>query len=121
MGIRASAMRDKVRTITVGWEDESLEVGIRPGRYTGALMERITEASREAEAAEAAGDVAAAQKAVDLVAEATAEVIAWWDVLDEDGERLPVDAETLNSLPMSFVQHVMSQAGQAIRPPANRG
>lgn len=121
MGIKASTMRDKVREITVDWEDESLAVGIRPGRYTGALMEGIQEATADAQRAEASGDMEAAQAAVAAVAHATAEVIAWWDVLDEDGERLPVDADTLNSLPLSFVQHVMTQAGEAIRPPKSRG
>lgn len=121
MGIRASHMRDKVRTVEVEWEDETLEVGIRPGRYTGALMERIQEATREGERAEASGDMDAARAAVQIVADTTAEVIAWWDVLDDEGNRLPVDADTLNMLPLTFVQHVMAKAGEAVRPPTNRG
>lgn len=121
MALKRSSMLEKVRTITVDWEDETLDVGIRPGRYTAALLDRIRETVKTAEAAEAAGDEAKAAEAVAVVAECTAEVIAWWDVLDEDGERLPVTAEVLDTLPLSFVQHVMAQAGEAARPPARKG
>lgn len=121
MALKRSTMLDKVRIITVTWEDETLDVGIRPGRYTAALLDRIREATKAAEAAEAAGDTEKAAQAVQIVADATAEVVAWWDVLDEDGERLPITAEVLDSLPLLFVQHVMAQAGEAIRPPARKG
>lgn len=121
MALKRSTMADKVRVISVAWEDETLDVGIRPGRYTPALVDRMSAAVRAAEEAEKAGDADAASAAVADVADATAEVIAWWDVLDDDGERLPVTREVLDSLPLLFVQHVMSEAGAAIRPPARKG
>lgn len=121
MALKRSNMRDKVRTIRVTWEDETLDVGIRPGRFTAELMDRITQATRVAERAETEGDDAAAEQATATVAQATAEVIAWWDVLDDDGARLPVTAEVLNTLPLSFVRHVVQQVGESARPPASKG
>lgn len=121
MGIKASSLRDREQVITVNWGDESLEVGVRPGRYTAALIQEMDRQGKEAERLGAAGDETAAKKAIAAVADLTSEVIAWWDVQDDDGHRLPVNAETLDTLPLAFVRHVIEQAGTAAVPPTSRG
>lgn len=114
MGLKRSAMADKVRTITVVWEDETVDIGIYPGRYTPALIQEVT---ARAEAAGAEGE----QDQVDAIAAMVEPLLAWWDVLDEEDERLPTDAATIATLPITFTLLVVSEAGAAIRPPASRG
>jgi hypothetical protein len=114
MALKRSSMAEKVRTITVVWEDESVDVGIYPGRYTPALIQEVT-ARAEAAGAEAESDQ------VEAIAAMVEPLLAWWDVLDDEGERLPATAEVIATLPITFTMLVVQEAGAAIRPPANRG
>lgn len=114
MGLKRSAMAEKVRTIQVTWEDETVDIGIYPGRYTPALIQEVT-----ARAESATAD--AEQDQVEAIAAMVEPLLAWWDVLDDEGERLPTTADVIATLPITFTMLVVQEAGAAIRPPANRG
>lgn len=110
--MKRSAMQDKVRTITVEWEDETVDVGIYPGRYTPTMLQGVAEKVAEA------GNQNMDQQ-LSAVGEMVEPLLAWWDVLDDDGERLPTDRDTIATLSITFVQAVLVKAGESIRPPAN--
>lgn len=115
MSITRQNMTDKVRVIQVVWEGETVDVGIYPGRYTPALIQEVS-----ALAETAAGETETSQ--VDAIAAMVEPLLAWWDVLEFDGgPRLPTDAETIATLPITFTMLVVTEAGAAIRPPAQRG
>lgn len=105
-------MAEKVRTVTVEWEDETVDVGIYPGRYTPNLLQDVAETVAKSGTQDMEAQLAAVGGMVEPI-------LAWWDVLDDEGERLPTDAATIATLPITFVQAVLVKASEAIRPPKN--
>lgn len=118
MALKRSALADKVKVVTVTWEDETLDVGVYPGRYTTALIEQFAAAQAKAEKAKTEK---AAREALNEAATLTASLFAWWDITEDDGSRMPVTPEAVVSFPFTFMQALMEQAGAGIRPPGSRG
>ena len=44
-------------------------------------------------------------------------LLVWWDVLGDDGNRLPTDLETLKRVPLEFLNKLNEAIGQDMRPP----
>jgi len=78
------------RTISVEIDGQEGEVTYRPGAMTPELEGVLTRASDPAQA----------------VVDVMAELLIGWDVLDENGEVLPTDAETLAALPSSLISEI---------------
>lgn len=107
MAMTLSKVQDKTSTVDVHWDDETVEIGYRASRLTPALL-------NEAQAAGEAGNL-------DQVGVILEPLLAWWDVLDDDGKRLPTDAATIASMPFTFLLVVMDNITEAMRPPARKG
>lgn len=123
MALTRKTMQEKVRTIQVTWEDETVEVGVYPGRYTPDLVAEVANTQAEAEAADTQEK---SEAALQRMGEAVASLLAYWDVYEDDkalaaGKRLPVTAANIASFPLAFVQEVMTSVGEAVRPPARKG
>jgi hypothetical protein len=106
MAMTLSKVQDKVTTTTVLWDDESVDVGYHPAAITPALLEQV--------------QAAAGAENLDVVGALLEPVLAWWDVLTDDGERYPTDAETIKIMPLAFTMAVLTQVQEAMRPPEPR-
>jgi hypothetical protein len=107
MAITLTQMRDHTEQITVAWQDETVDVGYHPGVLTPALLEQASEAGK-------AGDL-------NQVGNLLSPLLSWWDVLDDEGNRLPTDARTIATIPFTFTMAIMDAITEAMRPPARKG
>jgi hypothetical protein len=107
MGMKLSAVKGKIKTAQITWEDETVEVGYHPAAMTPELLERV-DASGKAESLAVLGVL-------------LEPLLAYWDVLDDDDKRLPTDAATIATIPLPFLMAVMDQVQESMRPPADRG
>lgn len=107
MAMRLSEVRSKIKTATVTWDDETVDVGWCPARFTPDVAEAVNDA----------------EKADDLgVLGALLEpILEWWDVLDDDDKRLPTDKATISGMPMAFLMKVMADLQEDMNPPESRG
>jgi hypothetical protein len=80
-------------TITVEWEGETAEIVYRPSRYTPELEDTHFQAIREG------------VPSVGL-ARMLAGVLVSWEIVDDNGEPLPTDFETLSRLSTDFLDAV---------------
>lgn len=102
MGMSLSKVREKTATCTVLWEGETVDVGYRPAAVTPALLNSVQEAAKEAN--------------IDVIALMMEPMLAWWDVLDDDGQRLPTTADVINQMPLSFTMAVLTATQEAMSP-----
>jgi len=110
MSLKRSAFAKKIVPVIVRWFDEEVEVGVRPALWNQDLLNHIV-TLRFPEG----GETEEEAKAVELeAAQVIADTIAYWDILDEDGERLPVTAELLISLPPQFVAGIPVALGEVM-------
>lgn len=103
MGMKLSEVKAKVKNATVVWEDETVDVGYHPAAMTPAVLEEVQEAARA--------------ENLSVIGSLLEPVLAWWDVLDDDGNRLPTDAATIREIPVPFLMAVLEQVQDAMRPP----
>lgn len=119
MSITRKTITEKVRTITVEWEGETLDVGIYPGRYTPELMSEVMGMVKDAEGS-------SEQAQLDTVGQMVQPLLAWWDLYDDEqaeqeGRRMPVNAATIATIPLSLTQAILVKASQSVRPPTRQG
>jgi len=103
MAMTLSTVKAKVAVVTVTWTDETVDVGYLPAAITPALLEEVTEAGKADN--------------MDVIGTMLEPVLAWWDVLDDDGKRLPTDAATIRLMPVDFLNKVMEATQESMRPP----
>lgn len=107
MAVNYSDMKAAVKTAQAEWMGEVVDFAYHPAEFTA---NRAAEVSALADA----GDVGA-------VASLVSPLLDWWDVLDDDGNRLPTDVETVGNMPLAFVMGIVGAMGRDMRPPASRG
>ena len=95
-------VRDR-RTVTVPVGDESLTVTYRPSGFTPETEARLRQY---------ADDQRGGAALVALLADCLVE----WDLLDENGKPLPINAKTLSSLPTLFLSQVVQAVTEDMRP-----
>jgi hypothetical protein len=105
--MRFSDMKAAVKTAQVEWLGEAVDFAYHPAEFTA---NRAAEVSDLADA----GNVRA-------VAGLVSPLLEWWDVLDDEGERMPTDTETVGNMPLAFVMAIVGAMGKDMRPPESRG
>ena len=106
MAITRSRISTLERTGTCTWEGESFEFAFLPGKFTVDLGDQATKLGE-------AGDS-------DGVATIVCDLVPWWDVLEDDGSRIPVTVENLRGFPIAFLISIMATITENVRPPADR-
>lgn len=96
MPISLGAARDRIRTIKVEFDGESANVSYWPNRMTPALEDDIGEASTARE-----------------VAAQLSQLIKRWELVDEDGEEIPADADTMAQVPSNLMYAIFEQIRKA--------
>lgn len=103
MGIGLKKMKEAVKASQVIWGDDVVDFAYRPGEFTTELLEAVNNAAEEENLA--------------AVAEMMESLLVWWDVLDDDGNRLPTDLATLKRVPLEFLNKLNDAIGRDMRPP----
>jgi len=104
MAVALSNMKARTKLISVNWDGESVDVSYYPHRVTPELLEKVTSA--------------ADQDNLDVLGVMLEPVLEWWDILEEEGgPRLPTDAATIKTIPMSFLGKLQEAIQEAQRPP----
>lgn len=98
--MKLSKMREAVIVAQVEWLGETVDIGVKPGLWTQEVVDGFR----------VQGEV----DADDSAYEALCKVIAWWDVLDADGERLPVTVENMKTMPVLFLARIPLGLAEAI-------
>lgn len=98
MGIKASVLKAGiVKTLTVKYETtegiEEFDIGYKPNVLTPNQVDELANLPTDARAKGAMQSL--------LVP-----MLDWWDVLDDDGERLPVE-DSIPTMPMTFLLAVV--------------
>lgn len=104
--MKLSEVKARVKDTTVVWDDEKVDVGYRPAAITPAVLEAVNEAAE-------AGNL-------DVMGEMLEPIVAWWDVLDDNDERIPPTKDNIKQFPVPFLMAVMEQVQEAMRPPERR-
>lgn len=96
MPISLGAARDRIKTIKVEYDGEQAEVSYFPNRMTPALEDDIGEADTARE-----------------VAAQLSQLIKTWELVDEAGNELPADAETMAQVPSNLMYAIFEQIRKA--------
>lgn len=107
MPIKLSELATKSRKLSVGFDDETIEVTYLPGRMTMDMQTRVQEAMAKP-AGEANSDLA----------EILSVLVSGWDVLDDKGEPLPVTVDLVHQMPLRFVTALTRSLFDDINPNA---
>ncbi len=95
-------VRDR-RTVTIPVGDESLTITYKPSGITPETEDRLRE-------------YAADQRGGAMLVALLADCLVEWDLLDDRGKPLPVNAETLRQLPMVFLTQLVQAITEDMRP-----
>lgn len=103
MAVRLSEMKAREKAAQVTWDDEIVDFGYFPNAFTMQVAEDV--------------QIAAERNDLSTVSAMLDPIVSWWDVLDDDGKRLPSDAETMKQFPLTFLMKIMEAVGEGQRPP----
>lgn len=93
MGVRLSAMKAKITESFLEWDGERVDFAYKPNEFTMELADEIA--------------VQAEQENLSMVAAMLAPIVVWWDVLDDEDERIPATAENMRRFPLNFLLRIM--------------
>lgn len=107
MGVRLSAMKARVQETHLVWDDERVDFAYKPNEFTMELADAIaTEAENEN---------------LSMVSAMLAPIVVWWDVLDDDDERIPPSAENMRQFPLNFLLAIMKAITEDQKPGEQEG
>lgn len=112
MAMKLSEVKAKTKITTVEFMDESVDVSYHPAAMTPAILEEVMALAKGAETD--AEDMA-------LVGSMLEPVLDWWDVLNDDGSRVPTTKEAIREVPLAFLIKVLDDVQADMRPPAQKG
>lgn len=93
MGVRLSAMKAKITESFLEWDGERVDFAYKPNEFTMELADQI---AAEAE-----------KENLSMVAAMLAPIVVWWDVLDDDDQRITPNAENMRRFPLNFLLKIM--------------
>ena len=93
MGVRLSDMTSRVKETTLKYDGEEVAFAYRPNAFTMEVSDQINVASEKDDM----GTVSALLEPL----------VEWWDVLDDEDQRIPPTAENMRRFPLSFLLKIM--------------
>lgn len=112
MAMKLSEVKAITKTCTVEFLGGTVDVGYHPAAMTPAILEDVMALAKTAETD--AEDMA-------MVGQMLEPVLDWWDMLDDDGERIPTDKAHIREMPMAFLVKVLDDVQTDMRPPDSKG
>jgi len=86
-------MKAKITETSLEWDGEVVDFAYKPNEFTMELADEI-QAAAEAEN-------------MNAVSAMLSPIIVWWDVLDDDDQRIPPTAEQMRKFPLNFLVRIM--------------
>lgn len=96
MAVTLKALKGSDRTVPVTYNGETFDVAYRPGEFTGDLLANLSDV-----------DESRADAAVKVMVSILLPVLSWWDVEDEQGQRLPITQQTLQAMPLAVLGAIL--------------
>ena len=93
MAVRLSAMKARVQETHLVWDDERVDFAYKPNEFTLELADSMSEAAE-------------AENLV-MVSAMLAPILVWWDVLDDQDQRIEPTAEAMRAFPLNFLMRIM--------------
>jgi len=111
MGLKLSDVRREERTATIDFGYGELTVTYRPNVYTPAMVSEMA-------AVDTDSDNAAIRSQNQSFIRQMTELLVSWDLIDDDGEVVPIDAtdDAFLSVPFPIFRAVMVHIGEDNRP-----
>lgn len=106
MAISLTQMKAKTRDAQILWEDEKVDFAYHPAAFSVEVAQHVQERAIE-------GDL-------EGVATVMVNLLDWWDVLDDDGNRLPADVTLVRQMPLGFLMSILNAVGADMTPPSQR-
>lgn len=106
--MRLSQLLGEKRTIEAEFEGDTLTLTYDPSAYTAEAEDRYM-AARET------------QRNIGSLVEALLVLLINWDLVDEEGATVPIDRETLRSLPGKFLNDCMDAINEDSAPKKTKG
>lgn len=107
MGVRLSDMKAKITESTVEWDGEVIDFAYKPNEFTMELADEMA--------------VAADREDLSMVATMLSPIIVWWDVLDDEDQRIPPDAARMKTFPLPFLLRIMNAITKDQKPEGQEG
>lgn len=93
MGVRLSAMKAKVTETSLEWDGETVAFAYKPNEFTMEMADQIA--------------AAADDENLSAVSALLAPMLVWWDVLDDEDNRIDPTAENMRAFPLNFLLSIM--------------
>lgn len=106
--MRLSQLMSNEKALEVEINGDILKITYDPSAFTAEAEDRYA-AQRET------------QRNIGAMAEALDVLLLKWDLTDDDGEPLPINVETLRTLPGEFLGRVMEAINEDASPKQRRG
>lgn len=106
MALKLSQLRDETKTGQIVFMSETVDFAYYPAKLTGEVLDAL-------DSAQVAGQFS-------RLYDTLSPILAWVDVLDDEGERLPPTPENLKTWPVAFTMGLLGQMAEEVRPPASR-
>lgn len=95
MGVRLSAMKAKITESSLEWDGETVAFAYKPNEFTMEVADSISEAAERED--------------LSSVSAMLSPILEWWDVLDDNDERIPPSAESMRAFPLNFLMRIMGK------------
>jgi hypothetical protein len=106
MALKLSSLREETQTAQITFMGEVIDFCYFPAKLTGETLDALDNA-------QVAGQFG-------TLFDKLSPVLAWVDVLDDDGKRIEPTPDNLRGWPVAFTMALMGQMAEEIRPPASR-
>jgi hypothetical protein len=103
MAVKITDMMGRTKTIQVEWDGETVDVSYFHNVVTPEHLENVAQAADKED--------------LSVLGVMLEPVLDWWDILQDDGTRLPTDADTIRRVPMSFLNALNKAIEEAQNPP----
>lgn len=107
MGVRLSAMKAKVQEAHLDWDGERVDFAYKPNEFTMELADEIS--------------AAAEKEDLSMVSSMLAPIIVWWDVLDDQDERIEPSPDNMRRFPLNFLLRIMDAITKDQNPQGQEG
>ena len=136
MAIKLHQLTKERKTVTVEYEGETVEIEYRPGAITPQMqsvasrLQLISKKQKVRDTDKAKGiilevtdddEMESASEMAALMSDFSdiiVALIASWDIVEEDGSKLPVSHRTVMAMPLTFLTTVFSATMEDMRPNA---
>lgn len=93
MGVRLSDLTSRIKEASLEYDGEQVAFAYRPHAFTMEVSDQVAEAT--------------AKDDLGTVSALLEPIVDWWDVLDDQDQRIPPTADNMRRFPLSFLLKIM--------------